>query len=188
MNEFTYIYLCQNIKMFDIKLNWGIICAGCMTFLFLLIFLTRTGDSYKPEKAISGFWVVSEEFKDKANIDQMIIYFDKGDGYIYKGYLVLTVDNDTVFNNTLNFRITPKGYFKNGYTIEMEKKVEHIPQKLTMTLDPYEGLMEMKCLRDGKIYAKLFKDNQMSAKTILSVDEPNDGEGIGESNEGSEII
>ena len=156
-----------NSKLMDYK----IIMAGCLTLLFLIIFFTRSGDSYIPEKMLPGFWTVSDEFKEKANIDQMIIYFGKGDGYLYKGFLALVVDNDTVFNETINFRITPKGYFKCGYILEMEKKVQYMPQKLTMTLDPFEGLMEMKCIDDNKVYARLLKDNQMSAKTILKIDE-----------------
>lgn len=169
-------------------MDYKIVIAGCLTLLFLVIFFTRTGESYRPERMIHGFWTVSDEFKEQAKIDQMIIYFGQGNGYLYKGFMALVVDNNVIFNETINFRITPKGYYKDGYILEMEKKVQYMPQKLTMTLDPFEGLMVIKCIESNKIYAKLFKDNQMSATTILQIDDEDKKDKGDEDNEDNEVI
>ena len=82
----------------------------------------------------------------------------------------MVVEGDTLFNETMKFRITPKGYFKsNSYEFVTEKDTNSMPKKMTMEICPYDGSMELKCLNSKKIYARLFKDNQMSAKTILKV-------------------
>jgi hypothetical protein len=86
----------------------------------------------------------------------------------------MVVDGDTLFNETMKFRITPKGYFKSdSYEFVTEKDTKSMPKKMTMELCPYDGMMELKCLNSKKIYARLLKDNQMSAKTILKVGDDN---------------
>jgi len=147
-----------------------ILLAICFVLFFIVIFLLQQGMGSCTEKLIPGFWTVSDQFKEEANLDQLILYFDEGKGYEYKGYMVMVVDGDTLFNETMKFRITPKGYFKsNSYEFVTEKDTESMPMKMTMELCPYDGMMELKCLNSKKIYARLFKDNQMSAKTILKV-------------------
>lgn len=147
-----------------------ILLAICFVLFFIVIFLLQQVMGSCSEKLIPGFWTVSDQFKEEANLDQLILYFDEGTGYDYKGYMVMVVDGDTLFNETMKFRITPKGYFKsNSYEFVMEKDTKLMPKKMTMELCPYDGMMELKCLNSKKIYASLFKDNQMSAKTILKV-------------------
>jgi hypothetical protein len=147
-----------------------ILLAVCFVLFFIVIFLLQQVMGSCTEKLIPGFWTVSDQFKEEANLDQLILYFDEGKGYEYKGYMVMVVDGDTLFNETMKFRITPKGYFKsNSYEFVTEKDTESMPRKMTMELCPYDGMMELKCLNSKKIYARLFKDNQMSAKTILKV-------------------
>lgn len=149
-----------------------ILLAVCFVLFFIVIFLLQQIIGSCSEMLIPGFWTVSEEFKEQANIDQLIMYFDEGKGYDYKGYMVMVVDGDTVFNGTMNFRITPKGYFKSdSYEFVTEKNTDVMPQKMTMEICTYDGSMELKCLNDKKVYARLFKDNQMSAKTILKESE-----------------
>lgn len=164
-----------------------IMIATCFVLLIIIIFLMQCMRGPRSETMIHGFWNISEQFKEKANLDQFIIYFDEGKGYDYNGYIVMVVDGDTVFNGTLKFRVTPKGYFKgDDYEIQMSKKIDVMPQKMTLELCPYDGCMILKCLNSKKIYAVLYKDNQMSAKTILKIaddspDEPektDDSEGI----------
>ena len=147
-----------------------ILLAICFVLFFIVIFLLQQVMGSCTEKLIPGFWTVSDQFKEEANLDQLILYFDEGKGYEYKGYMVMVVDGDTLFNETIKFRITPKGYFKsNSYEFVTEKDTKSMPKKMTMELCQYDGLMELKCLNSKKIYARLFKDNQMSAKTILKV-------------------
>ena len=147
-----------------------ILLSICVVLFFIVIFLLQQIMGSCTEKLIPGFWTVSDQFKEEANLDQLILYFDEGEGYEYKGYMVMVVDGDTMFNETMKFRITPKGYFKsNSYEFVTEKDTKTMPKKMTMELCPYYGLMELKCLNSKKIYARLFKDNQMSAKTILKV-------------------
>ena len=87
----------------------------------------------------------------------------------------MVVYGDTVFNETMIFRIKPKGYFKSlDYEFEMEKDTKVMPKRLSMSILPNSGLMELKCLEENKVYARLFKDNQLSAKTILSIGDGKD--------------
>jgi hypothetical protein len=151
-----------------------ILLAICFVLFFIVIFLLQQVMGSCNEKLIPGFWTVSDQFKEEANLDQLILYFDEGKGYEYKGYMVMVVDGDTLFNETMKFRITPKGYFKsNSYEFVTEKDTKSMPKKMTMELCPYDGMMELKCLNHKKIYARLLKDNQMSAKTILKVGDDN---------------
>lgn len=147
-----------------------ILLAICFVLFFIVIFLLQQVMGSCNEKLISGFWTVSEQFKEQANLDQLVIYFDEGEGYEYKGYMVMVADGETLFNETMKFRIIPKGYFKsNSYEFITEKDTKVMPVKMTMELCLHEGQMELKCLKSKKVYARLFKDNQMSAKTILKV-------------------
>jgi hypothetical protein len=145
-----------------------ILLTVCFVLFFIVIFLLQQIMGSCGENMIPGFWTVSDEFKEEANLEQLILYFDAGKGYEYKGYMVMVVDGDTLFNETMKFRITPKGYFKsNSYEFVTEKDTTSMPKKMTMELCPHDGMMELKCLNSKKVYARLFKDNQMSAKTIL---------------------
>lgn len=151
-----------------------ILLVICFVLFFIVLFLLQQIMGKCTEKIIPGFWTVSDQFKEEAHIDQLILYFDDGDGYDYGGYMVMTVDGETLFNETMRFRVIPKGYFKSDdYELIMEKDTKVMPQKVTMTLCPDSGLMELKCLNKKKIYAKLYKDNQMSAKTILKIGDKN---------------
>ena len=153
------------MKMYIYKL-----IAICLFLLFMIMFyLQHTGNSYST--LIPGFWVVSESFKEQANLDQLLLYFNEGDGYNYKGYIVITADGKNVFNDTMNFRIIPKGYFKSElYNIIMEKDTKIMPKNLTMEICSKTGSMSLKCLKSKKVYAHLYKNNQLSANTILKID------------------
>lgn len=147
-----------------------ILIAICFSLFFVIIFMMQSISGDETEKMLPGFWSVSEEFQQKAKIDQMLIYLSEGEGYMYDGYFIMVVDGETQFNGTMKFRITPKGYFSSkSFTFETEKDSKVIPQKMTLTLCPHTGLMELKCLTKKTIYARLFKDNQMSAKTVLQM-------------------
>lgn len=168
-----------------------ILLSICFVLFFIVIFLLQQVMGSCTEKLIPGFWTVSDQFKEEANLDQLILYFDEGKGYEYKGYMVMVVDGDTLFNETMKFRITPKGYFKsNSYEFFTEKDTKLMPKNMTMELCPYDGLMELKCLNSKKIYARLFKDNQMSAKTILKVGDADStrNDTPGPSEEDSEVL
>jgi hypothetical protein len=148
-----------------------ILFAVCFVLLFIIMFLLQQTAGSCTSKLIPGFWTVSEQFKEDANIDQLILYFDEGKGYDYTGYMVMVVDGQTAINESMKFRITPMGYFRSDkYEFIMGKENEYMPKKMTMILSIHDGLMELKCLSSKKLYGKLFKDNQMSAKTILKID------------------
>jgi len=145
-----------------------ILVAVCCMLFFIILFLMGAGSNCDLTSMIPGFWKVSNQFKEKANIDQMIIYFDKGNGYNYTGYLIIVADGVTMYNGSMRFKITPKGYFGgNDYTFIMEKSIDIIPQNTTMVINPIDGSMEIKCLKTKKLYAHLFKDNQGSSLIIM---------------------
>lgn len=148
------------------------ILIGIVFVLFLLIiFSFKNSFNENSCGLIQGFWEVSDDFKKTANIDQLMLYFDEGDGYKYNGYIILEVDGDVVYNDVIKFRITPKGYFRpNEYEFEMEKDIKYIPKKSTMEIIPNSVMMEIKCLKDKKLYAKLFKNTQLSAQTLINIE------------------
>lgn len=145
----------------------------CCLLFFCVIFLLQSISGSGSENMISGFWTISDEFKAEANIDQMVLYFGEGSGYEYEGYMVMVVDGKTIFNDALQYRITPRGYFRSDtYSFVTSVDTGVIPKTLTMDLLPHSGRMELKCLGDRKMYALLYKDNQMSSKTILDIEQP----------------
>jgi hypothetical protein len=142
--------------------------ALCFVLLIIILFLLQKIGS-GTEKYIPGFWSASDQFKDQADLDEMLIYFDEGQGYMYKGYVVIASRGNTLFNNTTNFRITPSGYFKSDeFILETEEEIPGMAKKMIMTICPNEGHMTLKCAGDTPlIYARMFKDNQRSAMTVL---------------------
>ena len=147
-----------------------ILLGVCCLLFFCVIFLLQSINGSGSENMISGFWTISEQFKTEANIDQMVLYFGEGSGYEYDGYMVMVIDGKTVFNDVIKYRITPHGYFgSDTYTFLTSVDTGVIPRKLTMELSPHTGCMKLKCLGERKMYAILYKDNQMSAKTILNI-------------------
>lgn len=147
----------------------------CVILFFIVIFLVQSIGSCDNELIIPGFWIVSEDFKNKANIDQLVFYFDEGNGYEYKGWMILTVDGETVVNEPKKFRITPKGYFKSdSFLFTMPRSNEFMPSTMTMKIDQINGRMDLVCLKDNKTYAQLYKDNQQSAQTVLKISNINE--------------
>ena len=146
-----------------------ILSAVCFVLLFIIIFLL-SGVNTCTTQMINGFWIVSEQFKEEAKIDQLLIYFDEGSGYDYNGYMVMVIDGKTVFNDSMKFKISPKGYLKSDcYKIIMEKDTKMMPLNMTMEICPCTGSMELKSLGDNKIYGRLYKNNQLSAKTLIKI-------------------
>jgi hypothetical protein len=168
-----------------IAINYNIIIGIIVIFFVIMFFFSyHIGDSSK-EQLIPGFWTVSEDFKEKSKLEQLIVYFGEGDGYEYKGYMVITSNGETLFNDVLNFRITPQGYFKAGkYTVMTSIDTKVMPQNMTMEINVYTGLMELYDTHEKVLYARLYKDNQMSAKTVLKIGDSDqksiDNEPIGE--------
>lgn len=102
-----------------------------------------------------GFWIVSEEFKQDSGLDQLMIYIDKNSN----GYIILSADSKTLFNDKVKFSINQRGY--NTYSISMDKDVTGMPKSMIMAIYPNAGFMELKGY-DNIVYGRLFKDNQMS--------------------------
>jgi hypothetical protein len=150
---------------------YNIIFGICIVLFVIVFFLSyHIGCDSSKENLIPGFWSVSDEFKEQSKLDQLIIYFDQGSGYEYKGYMVITSNGDTLFNDILSFRIIPQGYFKNGkYSFMTSINTNIIPQNMTMEINVSDGSMELYDLKEKTLYARLYKDNQLSAKTVLNI-------------------
>lgn len=147
---------------------YTILVAICIVLLFIIMFLLQCATF--ESRQITGFWVASEQFKKQADLDQLLVYIGEGSGHSYKGYIIVSADGETIYNDTMNFRITPKGYFKGDmYEFHMERDIKCMPQRLTMILNN-DGSMVLKCLTDKKVYAHTYKDNQMSANAVIEED------------------
>jgi hypothetical protein len=144
-----------------------------------LAWLQFFADTYY--KQLDGFWMVSDQFKQEAGLDQLILYFSKedhttgGKRYTHKGYVILVVDKETVMNEPVSFNISlNRGGATDSstktYTINFSKSTKHMPASLNMSLDPAKGSIILKCPKTKKMYGLLFKDNQLSAKSLLKVD------------------
>lgn len=144
-----------------------ILLGVCFVMLFIIMYLVQN-KSCSTSPMIPGFWSVSEQFKEKAGIEQLIFYFGEGTGHEYKGYMILEVDGETLVNEVTRFRITPRSYFRGDYSFLIHSDIKHMPKKMIMSLNPCNGLMTLK--HNGKLYAQMLKDNQLSAKTILNIE------------------
>ena len=83
-----------------------ILLAVCLVLFFIIMFLLQ-GFNCEDNK-IQGFWIVSDQFKEQANLEQFLIYIGEGDGYLYKGYIVINSEGESLYNNAISFRIAPK--------------------------------------------------------------------------------
>jgi hypothetical protein len=138
--------------------------AICIVALFIVILIYHTTSN---AGIIPGFWLASDDFKEQANLDQLVMYFNEGSGYNYDGYIIISADGGTVFNDKMSFRITPTCSNKR-FMMVMKTDITHMPQRLEMTICPQNGYMELKSPKDSKVYARLYKNNQMSAKTAIA--------------------
>ena len=144
--------------------------AICFALLLCVLFFLQFSCSPTEECIIPGFWIATDKFKEKSNLDQLIMYFDEGSGYDYQGYIIMNADGKTIYNDTIRFRIIPKSYFKREeYSIEMSEQVGIMPKKLTMNISISTGKMIIKCLNEKKVFAELYKDNQMTSEVALNI-------------------
>lgn len=145
-----------------------LIGVGIVLFMIIFFFIQSVGDC-GTTKMIHGFWVVSEQFKTKAKIDQLILYFNKGEGYAYDGYILIRIDGEVSVSSNVKFEIHPCSYFANDeYNLTIygdEELYEILPQTMKMKIDRNAGSMSL--VHNKKVYALLFRDNQSSDKILL---------------------
>lgn len=140
-----------------------------IVLLMIMFFFIQSVGECGTTRMIHGFWVVSEQFKTEAKIDQLIFYFDKGDGYSYNGYILIRIDGDVSISSNVIFEIHPCNYFANdeyNLTIYGDEEVyEILPRTMKMKIDRNVGSMSL--IHNKKVYALLFRDNQSSDKILL---------------------
>ena len=124
-----------------------------IVLIILLIYFLSWNNS------IDGFWRVSDEFKNEANIDELMLYFSP-DG----GYCTMVVDGQVEFNDVVNFSMSNKTWFGKDnvvYSCKMDKDIPGIPTNVRIEVEFSTGLMQI--TSGEKIYALLYKDNEASS-------------------------
>jgi len=147
-----------------------------VVLLMVVLFFIQSVGECGTTKMIQGFWVVSEQFKNEAKIDQLIFYFNKGEGHMYDGYILTRIDGEVSVSSHVKFEIHPCNYFANDsykLTIYGDNEVYNVfPKIMNMKIDRNAGSMTL--THNKKVYALLFKDNQSSDKIILEFDQKKD--------------
>jgi len=138
-----------------------------MAYIVIVVIIILIAYVHYQQKIIPGFWCISDDFKQQSEAEQLMFYFENGSCFSYNGYIILTSDGKELINETTTFTITPRGI--NTYTLNMALDTEYMPKMLIMDICPYRGIMTLKCPKDGKIYAKMLKNNQMSSEIILNL-------------------
>ena len=126
-----------------------IILIIILTLIILILYYCKI-DNY-----ISGFWLISDQFKEQSGLDQFVLYISPD---MTNGYIILNFDNKNIYNDNITFKLT-KNY------ILINEDVENLPKKLYVSLDKNKGKLTL--TNESKIYGIFYKDNQMSELTII---------------------
>ena len=138
--------------------NYNILIAVSVVVIIIAVYF---GVFYRRDN-LNGFWIIAEEFKQEAQLDNMILYF-KDDTL----YIVMLVNGENVVNDLFNFDSYQSGRIVHLKIKDPDKKLI-IPTNLQVELYKDKGYIILK--DKDTVYAKLFRDNQMS--NTISI-EPN---------------
>ena len=120
-----------------------------ITLIILILYYCKI-DNY-----ISGFWLISDQFKEQSGLEQFVLYISPD---MINGYIILNFDNKNIYNDNITFKLT-KNY------ISINEDIENIPKKMYISLDKNKGKLTL--TNESKIYGIFYKDNQMSELTII---------------------
>lgn len=124
-----------------------IICL--ILIIIIIVYITRKDDY------ISGFWIISDQFKEESGLENFIIYISPE---LNKGYIILKANNKILYNDNVNLKIS-KSY------IQIEEEIPNIPNKLVFDIDKNKGKLTIK--ENSILYGVFYKDNQMSELTVI---------------------
>ena len=117
--------------------------------IIIIVYITRRDDY------ISGFWIISDQFKEESGLENFIIYISPE---LNKGYIILKANNKILYNDNVNLKIS-KSY------IQIEEEIPNIPNKLVFDIDKNKGKLTIK--ENSILYGVFYKDNQMSELTVI---------------------
>ena len=117
--------------------------------IIVIVYITRKDDY------ISGFWIISDQFKEESGLENFIIYISPE---LNKGYIILKANNKILYNDNVNLKIS-KSY------IQIEEEIPNIPNKLVFDIDKNKGKLTIK--ENSILYGVFYKDNQMSELTVI---------------------
>lgn len=117
--------------------------------IIIIVYMTRKDDY------ISGFWIISDQFKEESGLENFIIYISPE---LNKGYIILKANNKILYNDNVNLKIS-KSY------IQIEEEIPNIPNKLVFDIDKNKGKLTIK--ENSILYGVFYKDNQMSELTVI---------------------
>ena len=117
--------------------------------IIIIVYITRKDDY------ISGFWIISDQFKEESGLENFIIYISPE---LNKGYIILKANNKILYNDNVNLKIS-KSY------IQIEEEIPNIPNKLVFDIDKNKGKLTIK--ENSILYGVFYKDNQMSELTVI---------------------
>jgi hypothetical protein len=117
--------------------------------IIVIVYITRKDDY------ISGFWIISDQFKEESGLENFIIYISPE---LNKGYIILKANDKILYNDNVNLKIS-KSY------IQIEEEIPNIPNKLVFDIDKNKGKLTIK--ENSILYGVFYKDNQMSELTVI---------------------
>jgi hypothetical protein len=117
--------------------------------IIIIVYITRKDDY------ISGFWIISDQFKEESGLENFIIYISPE---LNKGYIILKANDKILYNDNVNLKIS-KSY------IQIEEEIPNIPNKLVFDIDKNKGKLTIK--ENSILYGVFYKDNQMSELTVI---------------------
>lgn len=117
--------------------------------IIIIVYITRKDDY------ISGFWIISDQFKEESGLENFIIYISPE---LTKGYIILKADNKILYNDNVNLKISKS-------SIQIEEKIPNLPNTLVFDIDKNKGKLTIK--ENSVLYGVFYKDNQMSELTVI---------------------
>ena len=121
----------------------------CIILIIILLYVSCT------DKYITGFWLISDQFKEESGLDNFVLYIAPD---LSSGYAIISADNKTIFNDNITLKIS------NSY-LHINEDIQSIPKILKIELDKNKGKLTLK--NNNIIYGIFYKDNQMSELTTI---------------------
>lgn len=130
-----------------------------LIFLVIIILYFYSGDS-DYEDYLYGMWTGDEEFCEKADTDNMMMFIGKREGGCRTAYLLIGPD---VYNDTFTIKCG-KAKKKFNATLEFSDDSLPIPEKVTMDIDIIRGTLRI--YSGDTVYAVLYKNHEVTNSHI----------------------
>lgn len=161
------------IGQFNLYLG-AIICFIIIIIVYLFTLISNTNHTIN--LLFDGFYCADPVFCEEGNLESMIFYFDKGDGYI----MIKGADGTVLLNDVVQYKLITESYFYSSLAKPCLYKIvfkgidyqDFFPTIQLLEFIPSTQRIKLYDDDEKKIHAILYKNNAVTdVKQLLSNDE-----------------